>query len=377
MKEESKEYKLSSVVEIISGGTPKTDVSSYWDGNIPWLSVKDFAAATKYVITAEKSITEEGLNHCASNLLHKDDIIISARGTVGALAMIDCPMAFNQSCYGLRAKKGINAHFLFYLLKTKINELNKVSHGSVFNTITRNTFDTINCEIPSLHIQQKLASILSRYDDLIEVNKRRIALLEASARELYKEWFVRFRFPRYEHEAFKEGKPANWEYEPVTDILDIKYGKDHKLLDEGRVPSYGSGGIMRKVDGFLYQGEAVLIPRKGTLNNIMYVNEKFWTIDTMFYGIPKIEHSAKITYYFLSSIDMETFNSGAALPSMTTNILSGIKVLLPTSKLMADFDILTTPIFKAISNLKDANNTLSLQRDRLLPRLLSGDLSVD
>lgn len=134
---------------------------------------------------------------------------------------------------------------------------------------------------------------------------------------------------------------------------------------------------MRKVDGFLYQGEAVLIPRKGTLNNIMYVNEKFWTIDTMFYGIPKIEHSAKITYYFLSSIDMEAFNSGAALPSMTTNILSGIKVLLPTSKLMADFDILTTPIFKAISNLKDANNTLSLQRDRLLPRLLSGDLSVD
>lgn len=243
--------------------------------------------------------------------------------------------------------------------------------------LNRTVAEGLKLSLPTLATQHKIASILSRYDDLIEVNKRRIALLEASARELYKEWFVRFRFPRYEHEAFKEGKPANWEYEPVTDILDIKYGKDHKLLDEGRVPSYGSGGIMRKVDGFLYQGEAVLIPRKGTLNNIMYVNEKFWTIDTMFYGIPKIEHSAKITYYFLSSIDMEAFNSGAALPSMTTNILSGIKVLLPTSKLMADFDILTTPIFKAISNLKDANNTLSLQRDRLLPRLLSGDLSVD
>ncbi len=108
-------YKLSEIMHIIGGGTPKTSKAEYWNGQIPWLSVKDFNNDNRYVYETEKTITEEGLNHSSATLLQKDDIIISARGTVGELAMIPFPMAFNQSCYGLRAKREIvDSSYLYY-----------------------------------------------------------------------------------------------------------------------------------------------------------------------------------------------------------------------------------------------------------------------
>ena len=106
---------LSDLVDVIGGGTPKTTEESYWNGSIPWLSVKDFCGDKKYVYNTEKSITVEGLNNSSTKLLHKDNIIISARGTVGELAMIPYDMAFNQSCFGLIPKGNNDPHFVYYL----------------------------------------------------------------------------------------------------------------------------------------------------------------------------------------------------------------------------------------------------------------------
>lgn len=132
---------LIDIVELIGGGTPKTSKAEYWGGNINWLSVKDFNNENRYVYSTEKTITEEGLNNSSTKLLKKDDIIISARGTVGELAMITFPMAFNQSCYGIRAKEGIDSIFLYYLIKNSVRKLKAITHGSVFDTITRDTED--------------------------------------------------------------------------------------------------------------------------------------------------------------------------------------------------------------------------------------------
>lgn len=111
---------LIDIVELIGGGTPKTSKAEYWGGNINWLSVKDFNNENRYVYSTEKTITEEGLNNSSTKLLKKDDIIISARGTVGELAMIPFPMAFNQSCYGIRAKEGIDSIFLYWDIEPSI-----------------------------------------------------------------------------------------------------------------------------------------------------------------------------------------------------------------------------------------------------------------
>src|SRR5690606_31761694 len=114
----------SNVLEIISGGTPKTSVKDYWNGDIPWLSVVDFNTDQKKVYHTEKRITELGLKNSSSNILNKGMLIISARGTVGAIAQLGSDMAFNQSCYGLDAKEDITSNdFLYYALKSRINSI--------------------------------------------------------------------------------------------------------------------------------------------------------------------------------------------------------------------------------------------------------------
>ena len=164
-------YKLSEVMELIGGGTPKTGKPEYWNGDIPWISVKDFNNDLRYVYKTEKTITKLGFEKSSTKLLQRGDVIISARGTVGEIATVPFSMAFNQSCYGLRARTGIvTSDYLYYLIKYNVLVLKKNTHGSVFDTITRNTFDNIEVELPSIEIQEKIASILSDYDEKIELN---------------------------------------------------------------------------------------------------------------------------------------------------------------------------------------------------------------
>lgn len=186
-------YKLSEIMDIIGGGTPKTSKPEYWNGDIPWLSVKDFNNDYRYVYETEKTITQAGLDNSSTKLLKRNDSIISARGTVGEMAMIPYPMAFNQSCYGLRAKEGlVDEEYLCYLIKHNVVVLKKNTHGSVFDTITRDTFDDIELELPSLVEQKIVASILRDLDDKIEVNNKINKNLEQQAVLLFKKWFIEF-----------------------------------------------------------------------------------------------------------------------------------------------------------------------------------------
>ena len=126
--------KLGDVVELVGGGTPKTTVSEYWNGDIPWLSVVDFNTGNKYVYNTEKAITKKGLENSSTKLLNQGDIVISARGTVGALAVLKKKMAFNQSCYGIKSIPDISDRdYLYYLTKDSINNLQRIAHGGVFD----------------------------------------------------------------------------------------------------------------------------------------------------------------------------------------------------------------------------------------------------
>ena len=185
-------YKLSEILTLIGGGTPKTTNPSYWGGNIPWLSVVDFNNDNRYVHTTEKTITEEGVENSSTKILPQSSLILSARGTVGALAQLAKPMAFNQSCYGIIAKEQTTNDFLYYLLKNVVEDLQAKGHGSVFNTITRDTFDTITVDLPPLEEQKRIAEILGSLDDKIELLQKQNKTLEDMAKALFKSWFVDF-----------------------------------------------------------------------------------------------------------------------------------------------------------------------------------------
>ena len=398
--------RVSEMADIISGGTPKTEIAEYWNGDIPWLSVKDFSGDSKRVYSSEKSITKLGLNNSATQLLYPGDIIISARGTVGEVAQIGKRMAFNQSCYGLRAKERYSANFLYYVLKYQVKYLKAVANGAVFDTITLKTFDKMKSDIPEFPVQEKIANILSHYDDLLEVNNRRIELLEQAAQELYKEWFVRFRFPGYENAKFEDGIPEGWEIKRIVDLFDITSSKRVYLANyvDAGIPFYRSKEIIQ-----LSQGQAITEPLY--ISNAAYENFKSK------YGAPE-KNDILITsvgtigvsylvdgheFYFkdgnltwiksgsnkaLSLFLFQWLNSqsgkqqllqstiGTSQSALTIENLKKIKLLVPTKALIEDYYQKAHFMLEQKSALQMNNRNLAVQRDMLLPRLISGKLEV-
>ena len=237
--------KLSDVVTIISGGTPKTSVKEFWDGDIDWLAVADFNSSNRYVSSASKKITELGLNNSNTKMLEKGDLIISARGTVGAIAQLTKPMAFNQSCFGLRGKKNkLDTDYLYYWLKNYVDVLLNKSQGSVFNTINLSTFDDIKIELPSIADQRKISNFLTLLDDKIQINNQINQELETMAKTLYDYWFVQFDFPDQNGKPYKSsgGKmvynpelkreiPEGWGVEKLSEFLVLNKDKYNKELN--------------------------------------------------------------------------------------------------------------------------------------------------
>jgi len=151
---------FTQLVEVISGGTPKTSIDEYWNGSVNWFSVVDAPSGSDcWVIQTDKSITHQGLNNCASKLLSTGTTIISARGTVGKVCLAGQDMAMNQSCYGLRSKAANGEYFCFYLTKSLVEILEARAHGSVFSTITRGTLDGVSTISPPLEVIQSFNGI--------------------------------------------------------------------------------------------------------------------------------------------------------------------------------------------------------------------------
>lgn len=271
----------------------------------------------------------------------------------------------------------LNIRYLCYALNQQLRLLKTMSSGSTTKFLTIRMLDNLDIPLLGINIQTQIVNILSAYDDLIENNQKQIKLLEEAAQRLYKEWFVDLRFPGHENTKIVDGVPEGWSRGLLKELISVNYGKDHKKAsDDGNIPVYGSGGLMRKCNKSLFSGEAVLIPRKGSLNNIMYVDETFWTVDTMFYATMKQPHTAVFVYFFVKAFDMYSMNIGAAVPSMTAKILDAMDVVIPDKETLEKFDKLTKTYFNKIKTLQGQNEQLKTARDLLLPKLMNGEVEV-
>ena len=255
-------------------------------------------------------------------------------------------------------------------------EKNKV-YGATVERILMTKFPHFPVRLPSREEQDRIASILSCFDEKIALNNRINHNLEEQAQALYKSWFVDF-------EPFKGGKfvdselgmiPEGWHVGTLSELLEVRYGKDHKALKDGNTPVFGSGGLMRYAERALYNGESVLIPRKGTLNNVMYFNGPFWTVDTMFYTVEQSSNVIKYCHLFLLTQDLASMNAGSAVPSMTTDILNNLPLLIPSSQVLEAFNRVISSIYEARSQREKESNSLSQSRDTVLPQLMSGALT--
>lgn len=274
----------------------------------------------------------------------------------------------------------VNPRILKYYTHSKpyFDWVNSFDTGATRGNINAKTYGDMELELPSRKVQDKIVSILSSLDRKIELNNKINADLEEMAQAIFKNWFVDF-------EPFKDGKfvdselgmiPEGWKVGCLGDLITIKYGKDHKKLEDGTFPVYGSGGFMRFVNSWLYDGESVLIPRKGTLDNIMYVCEKFWTVDTMFFSVPKMDYVMKYVYNYIKRFDFSKMNEGTSVPSNTAARLNKMPILIPTHEILEMYDETLCPIYNKRKMKDKESRILSLLRDTLLPRLMSGELEV-
>ena len=421
------EWKLTNiydVVNIIGGGTPKTTVDEYWNGKINWLSVKDFNSGARWVYDTEKTITELGLEKSSTKILKKGYLIISARGTVGELAQLGKDMAFNQSCYGLNGRNEIINDFLYYLLKYKLNHIKKSTHGSVFNTITKDTFKLLDIKLPPLEEQKAIAKILSDLDEKIETNNKINKTLEEMAGAIFKEWFVDFEFPNEEGKPYKSSGgemveselgmiPKGWTAISIGElplkITDyVANGSFKALKDNVKIYDTNNYAIMLRntdlkadlkteckfVDKKSYEflsksklvGGEIIISNVGDVGSVymtpalkipMTLGSNLIMIDTL--ENENINYNIYVFELFKSYIGqhyIKSITGGSAQPKFNKTDFKKIRTILASNRILNLYTNTCEKIIKGINAKNEENRNLEKLRDTLLPKLMSGEIRV-
>ncbi len=411
---------LADVIEIISGGTPKTNVPEYWNGDIPWLSVADFNAGYRWVSRTEKNITKRGLSESATTLLCERDIIISARGTVGALAQLTRPMAFNQSCYGIRGKREIaDTDFIYYFLRKAVAEMKQVAHGGVFDTITRDTFKLIEVSLPPLEEQRAIAHILGTLDDKIENLRRQNETLEAMARTLFKAWFVDFEPVRAKTEGrWRRGEslpglpaelwelfpdrlveselgeiPEGWEVTSLSEFSDLNpetwtrrtRPEEIRYIDLsntkwGRIESithYDANDAPSRAQRVLRPLDTVVgTVRPGNGSYALILDEGL-TGSTGFAVLRPLRREYSEFVYLAATARenierLSNLADGGAYPAVRPEIVSTTPVPRIGEELIKEFSRHVRSMLSGIAVNELTSRTLAQLRDTLLPKLISG-----
>jgi restriction endonuclease S subunit len=412
---------LTQVCEVLSGGTPKTTVPEFWNGNIPWASVKDFNIDSRWFSKTEKSISQLGLDSCSSVLLEPGDLVISARGTVGVVGQCKMRTSFNQSNYGLRAKSALSKNdYLYYALSYAKRALIGDTHGGMFDTITRDTLDRLLIPVPTLKVQEQIAEILGSLDMKIAVNNALSKTLEDIAQTVFKSWFIDFDpvkakmagekpagmdaataalFPDSMEESEIGLVPKGWEILQSTDLFSVLSGGTPKTSNEaywkGDIPWFSvvdapdSGGCffikttktitkegLDNSAAKLVRPGVTVISARGTVGKTAIVAIPS-TFNQSCYGIEG-KYGDFFTYLLLQNqiARLQNISHGGMFDTITRDTFSAIKIAKPQTELMKNFESLVSPIFLEIRSLQFQSDNLASIRDSLLPRLILGELQI-
>ena len=315
--------------------------------------------------------------------------------------------------YVFRAKKKkADARFTYYLTSSDavvLPAINSMTGASGRQRADKRFIQRLKLNLPDLPTQERIADILSEYDDLIEANNRRIELLEQTAQELYKEWFVRFRFPGYENAKFENGLPEGWSYVrfgKAIDIIDgdrgVNYPKQEEFYPEGDCLFLNAGNVTTKgfdfsscayitkeKDAILRKGKVqhgdVLLTTRGTVGNVAFYNETMTFSEMRInsgmvilrnLGVVSPEYIyTALRHEYLQKL-MTLYASGSAQPQLPIKDMKRMKIIKVNAKTMERFTEMSADIYSQISLLIMKNQTLAKQRDMLLPRLMSDKLEV-
>ena len=295
------------------------------------------------------------------------DILLTSVGTLGVPWLVDESEFYfkDGNLTWIRCNEKTIPEFLYLWFNSSEaqNQIETMCIGSTQKALTMEILKKFDVILPPLEMQNKICAIINPISNKIKTNTMINRNLSEQCDAIYRDQFI-------------TKSDSSWTMGYLSDLITVKYGKDHKKLEDGDIPCYGSGGVMRYVERPIYDHESVLIPRKGTLNNVMYVNVPFWSVDTMFYTVMKISNVAKFVYHYVKGKNLASMNAGSAVPSMTVDILNAMELQIPSSTALAEFETIVQPLYKAMKDNEIENKKLAELRDTLLPKLMSGELDV-
>ncbi|ECQ8106316.1 hypothetical protein F0030_07650 [Campylobacter upsaliensis] len=386
--------RLKYLVErIIGGGTPDTSNLQYWandenEGYL-WVSIEDITNAD-FITDTKRYINQSGLANSSAKLLPPFSILYSIYASLGKIAYSNKILATNQAILGIQPNELLFYKFLFYYLQNTTNHIISFSNTTTQNNISLFIVANHKIPLPPLQEQKEIAEFLDskceKIQNYIDKKQKLITLLQEKKQALINEVVTKGLNPNIE---FKNSDieylgliPHHWEVRRMKFMASIHNGREQtEIADEnGIYPIYGSGGILGKSMYFIYDKPSVLLGRKGTIDKPLFVEEPFWTIDTMFYtSISKIV-LPKYFYYLCLTIDFQFYISGSAIPSMTQYDLANISFALPPlqeQKQIANFlDEKCEKINSAIEKTKRQIELIKKYKNTLINEAVCGRINL-
>lgn len=396
---EWKEVTLGELGTIVGGATPSTKNPSFYDGNIPWLTPKDLSVnSNMYILRGARNITEVGFKSCSCKMLPKGSVLFSSRAPIGYVAIAANDMCTNQGFKSVIPNEETDSEFLYYLLKYNKNYIASQGSGTTFAEVSGKTMKDIEVVVPKeKEYQHRIASILSSLDRKIELNNKINADLEEMAQAIFKNWFVDF-------EPFKDGKfvdselgmiPEGWKVGRLKDLLYLR--KDSiKAANKGNLPylpidtipmhclvatDFKSNDEAKSSLQTFEQNDIVVGAMRVYFHRVILAPCKGITRTTCFVLSVKNENALAYSLMQCNQDEAISFaektSKGSTMPYAVWDGGYGeYKVVIPPSEVMKSFNDLLSNFFSKMNKNAIENSRLSLLRDTLLPRLMSGELEV-
>ena len=369
---------------VTSGGTPLTSVPAYYDPKeIPWLKTGEVNYCRIY--DTESYISKEGLARSSAKMIPANSVVVAMYGqgdTAGRVAINKIPLSTNQACCNLVINHVIaDYEYVYYALCTLYDRLVALKNGGAQPNLNAKKIKAIEIPFPDLETQRTIASVLGAYDNLIENNQKQIKLLEEAVQRLYKEWFVDLRFPGYEDTPIVDGVPEGWERLPVgeliekiprtTQIMASEYGKEGPIpiIDQSRE---FIAGYTDNHASLVNVGKPVIVFGDHT-RILKYIQFPFAKgadgTQLMVSNTDRMPQS--LFYCSLVGVDLSNYHYARHF-----KYLKAEELLVPTQVIAEAFDHFVSPMFSKIQRLRDINKAATNARDRLLPKLMSGEIEV-
>jgi type I restriction enzyme S subunit len=393
------ECKIGDLCKVGRGSSPrpKHDQRYFEGGDIPWIKVADATASGKYLFETKEHVNSFGASF--SRLLPVGSLIICTSGTLGLAVFLGVEGCIHDGWLYTYDYKGLDLEFFYYFLETRKTYFKSLAYGAAIQNINTGILRNTPIRLPPIDQQIRIAEILKAYDDLMENNRRRMALLESAARQLYHEWFVRLRFPGHEHSRITNGVPEGWENLKAYSAMEVLSGGTPKT----NVPEYWGGEIsfytpkdasdtayvlqtertitelgLKNCNSRLYEQNTVFISARGTVGKLNLASRPMAMSQSCYALIGKGQVSQLFLYCALKEA-IEHFKQhavGAVFDAIIVDTFKMIPFTVPADRMVRLFEDAAAPMFRQVANLMEQQEKLRAARSMLLPRLISGEIAL-